>query len=260
MSKKKRKPSKAVLERMYWEKEMSTLQIGRKYGVNTSTALNWLKGHGIEIRPVRERLLRRSYDQEVVRLYVEENRATRYIEKKLGIERSTVYVCLKKAGIPLENRRDDGDNRKPMGYWNDPKTVEEEVRRFLSEKKLEILPSGREMRKLGRGDLAYMITKKLGGFTKARELLGQKQKRNSYGDELNDLEYTVHQAIEMISQENLESLPGVRKVRDLGYGGLANAIHNIHGGFPVFRELLRKTMGGKSNREEIEGILREYVS
>ena len=46
--------------------------------------------------------------------------------------------------------------------------------------------------------------------------------------------------------------------QERGYSSIAFAISRHHGGFPTFREKLRKLMGAPSEQDRLEGLLDDY--
>jgi len=75
-----------------------------------------------------------------------------------------------------------------------------------------------------------------------------------------DLEFTLQEAKMFIKEHNLEDLPALGVIMELGFSSLSNAISKYHNGFPAFREKLREYLGLPSEKNQLESLLESYVN
>jgi hypothetical protein len=130
------------------------------------------------------------------------------------------------------------------GYWQKLADTTSETKKLMKEQGVDILPSSNKLTELGYSGLSNAISKYHGGFSKFRELLGQKEptnKSNGYWT----LENTISEAKKVMEEHGLDTLPSVKKIQDLGYGSLNAAISKYHGGSSNFRE---KHLGEKLSK------------
>lgn len=101
-----------VVRELYHEERMSTRDIARKFDVDPATAYYWVDKHGIETRDRSESQGGASFDEEQLRrLYVEEEMTTIEIGEKFGVDPSNVSRAMQKFGI--ESREYKGEDN-----WN----------------------------------------------------------------------------------------------------------------------------------------------
>lgn len=82
-------------------------------------------------------------------------------------------------------------------------------------------------------------------------------KKNSW----KSIKYSFEQAEKFMHEHpEFEYLPQSEILRTYGYSSLTWSISKYHGGFPAFREKLRKYMGQSSEKSELESLIREYIS
>ena len=86
---------------------MSKIKIGEKFGVSRSTISNKLKKQGIKLRGG---FCDNLNDEEIKKLYIEEELSTIQISKKLGVSDVTISNRLKKQGIKLRGRSKNTSN------------------------------------------------------------------------------------------------------------------------------------------------------
>ncbi len=147
---------------------------------------------------------------------------------------------------------------KPKDYWDKIDNVVVEAKKAMEEQGWEELPSSRILYNEGYSGLVHAIHRYHGGFHKFRELLGQKQKRTEKG-RWDSLDYTLEHAREAMEKEGWEELPAPRKLVEMKYFGLINAINKYHNGFIIFRAKLNEHLGRKSEREQLEDLLKRYA-
>ena len=61
-------------------------------------------------------------------------------------------------------------------------------------------------------------------------------------------------------QTSREQILVTQQLVKLGYSSLASAITKYHGSFPFFREKLNAFLGKPSNTEELEQLVRGYLT
>lgn len=97
------KPSKRELTDLYVNQHKSTCQIAEKFGISVSTAYQWLKENGIEIRDRSAAQLQKGSKKptkkELYGLYIERNLSISEIAKKLDYPPPTVHKWLKGYGV-----------------------------------------------------------------------------------------------------------------------------------------------------------------
>lgn len=74
-----------------------------------------------------------------------------------------------------------------------------------------------------------------------------------------NLDYVVNQAQEIMKENSWDELPAPKILIKLGYSRLSYSISRHHCGFPVFREKLRGYLGQKSENDQLESLLENYV-
>jgi len=62
-----------------------------------------------------------------------------------------------------------------------------------------------------------------------------------------------------MKQEEWETLPSQKELAKHGYNSLSNAMR-YHGGFPAFRLLLTEQETGKTQKQQLEELLDEYIA
>ena len=146
---------------------------------------------------------------------------------------------------------------KPKGFWKSIDNCLNEAKKLIKEHNLSVLPSADEFSKFNYPGLSTAISKYHGGFTNVRELLGEEplKKPNGYWT----LEKTIYEAKKVMKEQGVDTLPPQKKLTELGYGGLINAISRHHGGITNFREIMNQELGIKSNKEHLTEVWKEYT-
>ena len=78
------------------------------------------------------------------------------------------------------------------------------------------------------------------------------QKNNGYWKDVSNV-------IEELRKNGWRELPSSRTLRDNSLSSLACTISSYHGGFPAFREKLRKYIGQDTEQDHLGSLLEEYV-
>jgi len=140
------------------------------------------------------------------------------------------------------------------GEWPDLETVLDKITSFNEEHGYDTLPSKKIIANTGNNRLVSEI-KHHGGFHVIRESLGEEQKILKR-DTWKNLGFTKKESIEFMKKHNLKSLPGGKKICELGGGGLYSAIVTYHGGMRKFRGII-----GQEQIQREKGIWKdiEYV-
>ena len=143
------------------------------------------------------------------------------------------------------------------GVWQDLNYTLKQARKVMEEHNFDVLPTQKELGKLGYSSLNNAIGYH-GGFYKFRKLLGEEQKRSKQGVWIN-LEYAIQQAKEVMKEHGFDTLPNRHELKKLGYNSLVYAIDRHYRGIIKFREFLNQLNGIKSEKEQLETLLRTYV-
>ncbi|MBQ3946819.1 MAG: hypothetical protein II670_14630 [Alphaproteobacteria bacterium] len=100
------------IKKLYIEEELSTYQIGEKFGVYHSTINKRLKKQGIKVQD--KRIRNDLDDEEIKKLYIEEGLSTYQIGEKFGVSDSTIGRRLKKQGVKVQDKniRNDLDDEE----------------------------------------------------------------------------------------------------------------------------------------------------
>jgi hypothetical protein len=141
--------------------------------------------------------------------------------------------------------------RVASGQWQDLEYTIQQATQVMQANDLDSLPAEKELRELGHSSIAMAIEKYHGGFPMFRELLGEDQRQKGWGV-WKDKEYALEEARKIIAEHELASLPSNNRLREIGCGGLAEAISKYHGGMRKFRELL-----GESQKKRGDGMLKD---
>jgi len=142
--------------------------------------------------------------------------------------------------------------------WKDLEDALQQAQHVMDQHDFETLPGSTVLKRLGYSGLSNAITLYHGGFHKFREKLGCDQVQRQPGL-WKSLDYALEQSQEVLDTHGFETLPSQRELQKLGYSSLSVALVKYHGGLVRIRELLAEQNGSPSEKELLEGILREYV-
>ncbi|MEK7620544.1 MAG: hypothetical protein AAB413_04900 [Patescibacteria group bacterium] len=139
-------------------------------------------------------------------------------------------------------------SRKPPGYWDDWKNVEEALRPVIT--RLGRFPTMPEFRELGLSGLLDALSRSHGGTPVVRDRLGlapAKYPEGFYKEWMN----IVHQMEE--AKALLGHFPSTPEMRQLGFPTLADGIRRYHGGLKAVREKL-----GAEEKKAPNGSLKSW--
>ncbi len=151
-------------------------------------------------------------------------------------------------------------NNVKKGEWKNLPFTLEYARKWLQKNpEYLFLPSFDELYELDESSLASSISKYHGGFHRFRKLLGEKPKMREKGL-LKNLEYVINEALVLMNKHGWNKLPAEHILYKKGYKSFSRAVSKYHGGFPAFREKLREYLGQTSQKSELEGLIKDYIS
>jgi hypothetical protein len=126
---------------------------------------------------------------------------------------------------------------KEQNYWKNEDNVRKEVENLKNKYGFDKTPTAKEMQELGHSSLYQAISKYHGGLVKFKESLGETPAHKPQGHWKN-IETVINAANDAIEDNGLSVLPSAKKLQQLGYSSLVQAIKKYHGGFKRFRDLL----------------------
>jgi transposase len=91
------------LRHLYERERLTTPQIAARYGCSPATAANWLRRCGVALRDARYQQ-RPIAIEELVRLYVIEQRPIKVIARHFGVSAGTIYNRLRAHHIPSRKK------------------------------------------------------------------------------------------------------------------------------------------------------------
>lgn len=172
-----------------------------------------------------------------------------------GYSSLSLAISTKHGGFP--KFRDLLGQNNSFGRWKDLGYALNQARKAMAENDWDTLPSENVL-KIKYSGLIHAITTHHGRMRRFRELLGQDQMRATKGT-VKSLDYVIAETQRIMAENEWEELPFRRLLKNKGYGSIAKAIEKYHGGFPYFRELLQKRMGGKTESDRLTSLLEQYV-
>ncbi len=146
------------------------------------------------------------------------------------------------------------ENRKSPCHWSKKNNNLLEELNFLT-KKLGHFPKSTELKNLGKGYLIKVIKREYGGYNEMRKFLAEDLIMGKWGD----ITYALKEVAEFLLENNLEEIPGRRKILKLGRNDIVAAIYRHYEGFPNFREKFREYRNQPSQREQVESLLEEWI-
>jgi hypothetical protein len=146
---------------------------------------------------------------------------------------------------------------KPHKYWTLENTISES-KKLMKEHNLDKFPTQDKLRELGYSSLSSAIRRHHGGLSNFRKKhFGEESLRKPNG--YYTLENTISEAKKVMKEYGFDTLPPQKKLTELGYGGLINAISRHHGGITNFREIMNQELGIKSNKEHLTEVWKKYT-
>jgi len=147
---------------------------------------------------------------------------------------------------------------KPQGYWKSLDNALAEAQLAMTDNNWDRLPSHGQLIKHGYNSLSHAI-RYHGGYLTFRKKLGQTnpEKPKGYWKSLDNTIKEVQQAIE---KQEWITLPSKEMLAKYGYHSLNYAISKYYGGIPNFRKLLTEHETGKTQKQQLEELLDEYIA
>jgi len=148
---------------------------------------------------------------------------------------------------------------KPKGYWKSLDNTIAEALKSMEEHSWETLPSCHELDKNGYSALTNALKKYHGGFQTFRTKLGQQNttKQNGYWQQE---ENTIAEAKKAMQKHEWNTLPSENELQKYGYYSLNSSISKYYGGILNFRKLLTEHETGKTQKQQLEELLDEYIA
>jgi len=151
------------------------------------------------------------------------------------------------------------NERKPRGYWEKEENTIVEALRAMQEQNWDTLPSQNELAKHGYHSLTNSIGRHHGGIQHFRTKLGQTNTKKPQGY-WQKLENTIKEAQQIMQTRGWTTLPSKTQLEKQGCSSLSTAINTYHGGFHTFRKLLTQQITGKTQKQQLEELLDEYIA
>jgi len=151
------------------------------------------------------------------------------------------------------------NTKKPNGYWENLENVVVEARQAMQEQEWNTLPTQQELKTHRYHSLASSISKYHGGLNTFRTTLGQTNttKPNGYWQQEKN---AITEALKAMGEQEWNTLPPARELAKHRYNSLSRAISRYHGGFHNFRKLLFEHTTGKTQKQQLEELLDEYIA
>ncbi len=109
-----------ILRKLYWEEDLSAREIAKRFGIDNSTVLCWMKKFGIPRRPPHESKLKITKGQ-LEELYTKKKLSSLKIAEILGLKDRTVRWWLHKFGIPRRSPSEAGTKYPKIPFSGDLK-------------------------------------------------------------------------------------------------------------------------------------------
>jgi len=152
------------------------------------------------------------------------------------------------------------NTKKPLGYWQKLENTIAEAKQAMSKHNWNTLPSPNQLRKYGYNSLNMAISKYYGGLNAFRTTLGQKNPDKKPNGYWKSLENTLAEAQQAMKQHGWDTLPSHRQLQNQGCSALSHAIIRHHRGYFTFRTLLTEHITGKTQKQQLEEMLDEYIA
>jgi len=145
-------------------------------------------------------------------------------------------------------------NRKPKGFWKDPKNLHAEVRRIL--RKYDRIPSTRELQELGHGGLASAI-EKYSSITEVRQAHGFAEENRRVLDKYENWDFFATEFKQVIA--DVGTFPTSNQLQALGKSHLETATYKFHRSLRHVRERLgfQPTSRPKKYWNEYSNVIKE---
>jgi len=175
---------------------------------------------------------------------------------------SSLIVAINKYHGGIQNIRTklgQTNNKKPNRYWQSLDNTLAEARKAMHEQEWNILPSNGKLQKHGYSSLGRAIKTYHGKIQQFRTKLGQtnNKKPNRYWEKK---ENAIAEATKAMEEQGWATLPSADVLKKYRYSALSYAICTYHGGYPAFRTLLTEHKTGKTQKQQLEELLDEYIA
>jgi len=150
------------------------------------------------------------------------------------------------------------NTKKPYRYWQNIDNTIKEAQQAMTDNKWDTLPAQKEIVKHGYSSLINAISRYHCGLRNFRTTLGQ-QTLQKPKDFWKNLDNTLAEARKAMQEQEWNTLPSHGQLIKHGYNSLSRAIV-CHGGYIEFRTLLTEHETGKTQKEQLEELLDEYIA
>lgn len=147
------------------------------------------------------------------------------------------------------------ENRRPPGYWNKWDNVKREVKSIVKEQ--GSLPGQHTLERLGYSELVDAVNRHYGGFSTVRKKLKLREveKPKRYWRRWENVEGELVAVIKEVGH-----FPVAKELEDMNRSSLSHAIINYYGGYETVRKRLEEKGIVKSEKGDIEDLLRGYIN
>jgi len=193
-------PLEKLLKEEY-EKLKNIAKVGEGIGIGHTAAGKWLKYCGIESKkkkPNKYWSLKNTLEE--AKAIIKETGYLPPAKELKGMERYDILHAIDKHGgfHKIKKALNIESQKQPNGYWNLKNTLNESKKIV---KKKRYLPSGDEMRELGRSDLDHAINDN-GGYELIRKLLRAKEPPQWKKYSLEEIKEKCDLVLKAIGKEN----------------------------------------------------------
>ena len=282
-------PSEEELINWYVEEHKTTTEIAEICGISDPTVGNLLRKYEIYVRDRRgiyddKKNRKKAFDELLIRSKKQPETVSCWDFQNVKSEEGTCYsgllgwyirnydckhrkardillndLCSLPIGKSIHNKRETIVHQRDLVDWDSFKKAVEKL--FEEHSELEgKLPSSKWLEGNCYGALARAARNLYGGIHAVREKLGQDllRKPNGYWKNLGKLCIELERIIE--SHEELNgNLPSSKWLNDHDYSYITTAVRRYHNGFFVFREKFREYIGLKTESNELENLVKEYI-
>ncbi len=293
MKKKKERPTRDELNRLYWDEGMLANEIAEKYSVSKPSVGKWLEKYGIEKRG-REDTDKIMADRRSKDIGSERHKPKRNWKLK-GYFRNEMKKMIKSLGhFPSSRelfsfnptlaisayRYHGGLSRvaesfgyesvyigksrkwiaargriKPARYWRDFENLLSEIKIFMKENNMEDFPTEIDLRKRGGAQIVQAVHEYHGGFLTLYKKVGYSRRYKKW----ESLEYGLNMALDLLEKNCWTDLPNDKILRQSDRTDLVNAIYKHYGGFLEFRRRLNERLG-RTNKIETTEHFMEFLN
>jgi len=265
--------ARKAMQEQNWTKLPSDIQL-RKHGYSSLT--HAINSHG-GIQTIRTKLGQtntkkpQGYWQQKenifheVRQAMEEQKWTilppEDILRKNGYNSLTFAITKYHGGIQtIRTTLGQTNPEKPKGYWKSLDNTIAEATKAMTKHNWKTLPPSDELKKYGYSSLYGAITKYHGGLNQFRTKLGQTNPDTKPNGYWKSLDNALKEAQQTMQQHEWDTLPSSNQLTKHGYSSLGRAIYTYHGGMQTFRKLLAEHITGKTQKQQLEEMLDEYIA